>query len=29
MLVHLPVDHTAESVRDGLIQTMGTLPAHL
>ncbi len=29
MLVHLPLDHTAESVRDGLIQTMGTLPAHL
>nr|WP_269048567.1 IS30 family transposase [Paenarthrobacter sp. Z7-10] len=29
MLVHLPVDHTAESVRDGLIMTMGTLPAHL
>lgn len=25
-LVHLPVDHTAESVRDGLIQTMGALP---
>lgn len=29
MLVHLPVDHTAESVRDGLIKTMCTLPAHL
>lgn len=29
MLVHLPIDHTAESVRDGLIKTMGTLPAHL
>ncbi|WP_443701386.1 IS30 family transposase [Pseudarthrobacter albicanus] len=29
MLVHLPVDHTAESVRDGLIETMGKLPAHL
>ena len=29
MLVHLPVDHSAESVRDGLIKTMGTLPAHL
>jgi IS30 family transposase len=29
MLVHLPKDHTAESVRDGLIATMGTLPAHL
>lgn len=25
-LVHLPVDHTAESVRDGLIKTMGDLP---
>ena len=29
MLVHLPVDHTAESVRDGLIETMGKLPTHL
>jgi len=29
MLVHLPVDHTAVSVRDGLIETMGKLPAHL
>ncbi|AIY01839.1 transposase [Arthrobacter sp. PAMC 25486] len=29
MLVHLPGDHGAESVRDGLIQTMSTLPAHL
>jgi transposase, IS30 family len=29
MLVHLPTDHTAESVRDGLIATMSTLPAHL
>lgn len=29
MLVHLPVDHTAESVRDGLIATMLTLPEHL
>ncbi|MDO5745833.1 MAG: IS30 family transposase [Micrococcaceae bacterium] len=29
MLVHLPVDHTAESVRDGLIETMLTLPGHL
>ncbi|MDZ4235330.1 MAG: IS30 family transposase [Dietzia sp.] len=29
MLVHLPVDHTAVSVRDGLIKTMGKLPAHL
>ena len=29
MLVHLPVDHSAESVRDGLIKTMTTLPEHL
>ena len=29
MLVHLPGDHGAETVRDGLIKTMGTLPAHL
>ena len=29
MLVHLPGDHTAETVRDGLIVTMSTLPAHL
>ena len=29
MLVHLPGDHTAATVRDGLIKTMGTLPAHL
>jgi len=29
MLVHLPNDHTAESVRDGLIKTISTLPAHL
>jgi IS30 family transposase len=29
MLVHLPDDHTAETVRDGLIKTMATLPAHL
>jgi IS30 family transposase len=29
MLVHLPIDHTAEAVRDGLVATMGTLPAHL
>jgi IS30 family transposase len=29
MLVHLPNDHTAETVRDGLIATMSTLPAHL
>jgi IS30 family transposase len=29
MLVHLPNDHTAETVRDGLVKTMTTLPAHL
>jgi len=29
MLVHLPHDHTAETVRDGLIHTIATLPAHL
>ena len=29
MLVHLPTGHTAETVRDGLIKTMSTLPAHL
>lgn len=29
MLVHLPNDHTAETVRDGLIKTMSTLPDHL
>ena len=29
MLVHLPGNHTAETVRDGLIKTMSTLPAHL
>jgi IS30 family transposase len=29
MLVHLPLDHGAEAVRDGLIKTMLTLPAHL
>jgi transposase, IS30 family len=29
MLVHLPNDHTAETVRDGLVKTMATLPAHL
>jgi IS30 family transposase len=29
MLVHLPGDHAAETVRDGLIATMSTLPAHL
>ena len=29
MLIHLPGGHTAEEVRDGLIRTMITLPAHL
>jgi IS30 family transposase len=29
MLVHLPNDHTAETVRDGLVKTMATLPTHL
>ena len=29
MLLHLPHDHTAESVRDALISTIGTLPEHL
>ena len=29
MLVHLPGDHAAETVRDGLIATMSTLPEHL
>ncbi|MGI9210328.1 MAG: IS30 family transposase [Rhodococcus sp. (in: high G+C Gram-positive bacteria)] len=29
MLVHLPGSHDAEAVRDGLIATMTTLPAHL
>jgi IS30 family transposase len=29
MLLHLPHDHTAESVRDALVTTMGTLPEHL
>lgn len=29
MLVHLPGAHDAESVRDGLIATMSTLPEHL
>ena len=29
MLVHLPNDHSAETVRDGLIRTMSTLPEHL
>jgi IS30 family transposase len=29
MLVHLPRGHTAEHVRDQLIATVTTLPAHL
>ncbi len=29
LLVHLPHGHDAEVVRDGLIQTISTLPAHL
>jgi transposase, IS30 family len=29
LLVHLPADRTAETVRDALTATMGTLPAHL
>jgi transposase, IS30 family len=29
MLVHLPGDHTAETVREGLVATMATLPEHL
>jgi transposase, IS30 family len=29
MLVHLPHSHDAEAVRDGLIATISTLPAHL
>lgn len=29
MLVHLEEDHTAATVRDGLIKTMSTLPGHL
>jgi transposase, IS30 family len=29
MLVHLPGDHTAETVGNGLVKTMSTLPAHL
>ncbi|TAP45903.1 IS30 family transposase [Arthrobacter sp. S39] len=29
MLVHLPGDHGAEAVRDGLVAAMATLPAHL
>ena len=29
MLVHLPTDHGAEAVRDGLVTAMTALPAHL
>ena len=29
MLVHLPGDHTAETVRDALVTTVSTLPSHL
>ncbi len=29
MLVHLPEGHNAEQVRDGLVNTIMTLPAHL
>ncbi|MFF4623334.1 IS30 family transposase [Nonomuraea jabiensis] len=29
MLVHLPIDRTAERMRDALVETMATLPAHL
>ncbi|MEV3966426.1 IS30 family transposase [Nocardia sp. NPDC050193] len=29
MLIHLPTGHDAETVRDGLIATISTLPAHL
>lgn len=29
LLVHLPVDHTAERMRDGLVSTMATLPQQL
>ena len=29
MLVHLPGGHSAEEVRDGLVRTVATLPAHL
>jgi IS30 family transposase len=29
MLVHLPGGHSAEEVRDGLVATLATLPAHL
>jgi transposase, IS30 family len=29
MLVHLPNDHTTETVRGGLVKTITTLPEHL
>lgn len=29
LLVHLPTDHTAETVRNGLVTTMAVLPGHL
>ena len=29
MLIHLPGNHTAETVGKGLVETMGSLPAHL
>lgn len=29
MLVHLPIDHSAEQMAKGLIETMKTLPSHL
>jgi IS30 family transposase len=29
MLVYLPGSHDAEAVRDGLVKTIATLPAHL
>ncbi|MFF4419163.1 IS30 family transposase [Streptosporangium sp. NPDC001559] len=29
MLVHLPIDRSAERTRDALVETMATLPAHL
>ena len=29
MLVHLPINHSAASTRDGLVETVKTLPPHL
>lgn len=29
LLVHLPIDRSAERMRDALVETMATLPAHL